>query len=33
MKKTLEQILELAKKGDPAARTARKLLTENRFKK
>ena len=33
MKKTLEEILELAKKGDPAARTARKLLTENRFKK
>ena len=33
MKKTLEQILELAKKGDPAARTARKLLTQNRFKK
>ena len=33
MKKTLEEILELAKKGDPAARTAKKLLTENRFKK
>ncbi len=32
-KKTLEEIFELAKKGDPAARTARKLLTDNRFKK
>ena len=32
-KKTLEKIFELAKKGDPAAQTARKLLTENRFKK
>lgn len=32
-KKTLEEIFELAKKGDVAARKASKLLTDNRFKK
>jgi hypothetical protein len=31
--KTLEQIYNLARSGDRAARTAKKLLTESRFKK
>jgi hypothetical protein len=33
LNKTLEQIMEAARKGDSAAKTAKKLLTDLRFKK